>query len=112
MSTNSTSPSSQPRSGKLQQRLVESFQQGSRLSSRKDFDYAHSMFSECVIGDPGNRTYVEAMLENLREKHPYPKGRGLFGRSRGDRDIKSAASRKEWSKVLRLGIDLLKDDPW
>src|SRR6266487_520568 len=100
MSSDSASPLSQPRSGNVQERLVESFQQAARLSSRKDFDYAHSVYSECVIGEPANATFVEAMLENLRAKCPSPPRRSFFGWLRAGTAIKSAAGHKEWSKVL------------
>ena len=33
----------------------------------KNYDYAHAMFADCVIHDPGNLIYVEALFRNFAQ---------------------------------------------
>jgi tetratricopeptide (TPR) repeat protein len=82
------------------------------MTSEKNYDYAHTMFAECVLHNLANLTYVEALLRNLRAQQPHPKKK-IFAIGRGAmRPLKQAADHQEWSKVMRLGLDQLKVDPW
>src|SRR5262245_52282246 len=55
----------------LRRRLQQCYEHGTKLASQEtyDFDYAHTLFAECVVKDPGNVTYIEAMLANLQRKY-------------------------------------------
>jgi tetratricopeptide (TPR) repeat protein len=75
-----------------------------------DYDYAHTMLSQCVAADPGNLVYVEAMLENLHKKYNNNKRGGGSGGNRSA--FKKATSKKEWVEVLKLGPALLGANPW
>jgi len=101
-----------PGSNNIQERLEECYRRGLKLSSERNFEYAHTMFAECVIGHPANVSYVEGLLRNLSTKLPGAKQRRISLRRGGSRKIKQAVNHKEWSKVLRLGIDLLNFNPW
>jgi tetratricopeptide (TPR) repeat protein len=108
------SPSQDPgqAKSKAQQRWENCYQRGCRLMRvEKNYEYAHSLFAECVVHDPGNLTYVEALLQNLRLIQPAPKRHSLLG-TRPDRSLKQALASKEFTKVFQIGIDLLRADPW
>lgn len=95
-------------------RLAECFQRGTHLAQvEKNFDYAHAMFSECLTHDPGNLSYAEAFLGNLRARFNNDKNSARhFLRLPGESDFKKAVAVEQWPDVLRLGLDVLKGDPW
>ena len=79
----------------------------------KDYQYAHVMFAECVVHDPGNLTYVEALLQNLRLVHPISKSnRHPLLRVGTDRPLKQAIASKDFTRVFQVGVELLKANPW
>jgi hypothetical protein len=95
------------------QRLDERFERGRHLATiERDFEYAHEMFAECVLQDPANLEYVEALLLNLKAKFGGDKknARHLLRLSE-ERELKKTVVDKDWPNVLRLGIDVLKGDP-
>lgn len=77
-----------------------------------DADHAHDLLAECVINDPGNVLYVDAMLENLGSKHESrtQPPEGDVDTSRGN--LNRAVSSENWRQVFRLGPELLKHSPW
>jgi tetratricopeptide (TPR) repeat protein len=112
MSTDNSSPQPQPVS-KLHRRLVECYRRGLQLMQvDKNYDYAHTMFAECVVHDPANLTYVETLLKNLRTKFPKPSKRSSLLIRRDYKAVRQACEQKNWSKVRLLGLDLLKENPW
>ena len=98
----------------LRKRLQQCFERGKELSSKDkpDHDYAHSMFTECVVNDPSNLEYVEAMLDNLQRKYGNNKKgsrlRGFGGKS----NFKKSIADKDWEQIFRSGLEILKKDPW
>jgi len=102
-------------SSAMRRRLETCFEHGQRLTSQKkaDYDYANTMFTECVVKDPGNLRYVEAFFDNLCRKYKNNKKGARFkasGASKGA--FKKAQAKKEWPEVLNLGPDILKTNPW
>lgn len=94
-------------------RLSECYERGLILAnSENNFDYAHAMFTECVLHDPGNLRFVEAMIQNLRAKTPRRKKSRFISLRRSNSPLRKFAQREEWSDVLRIGIDLLNVNPW
>ena len=79
---------------------------------KPDRDYAHTMFTECVLRDPGNLEYTEGMLDNLQRKYNNNKRgarlKGFGGRS----SFKKAVAAEAWDEVFSQGLDLLKVNPW
>ncbi|MAD80905.1 MAG: tetratricopeptide repeat protein [Pirellulaceae bacterium] len=97
----------------LRRRLHECFERASKLMKQDsyDFDYAHTMFGECVSRDPENLVYLEALFENLRRKYKNNK-RGALLSFGGKGAFKKAHAKKVWSEVLKLGPDVMKLNPW
>ena len=98
----------------VRKRLQRCFERGQQLTRQEtpDYDYAHAMFSSCVLSDPGNLEYAEAMLNNLQRKYNNNKRgarlKGFGGRSA----FKKALAGEEWNDVFRLGLELLQVNPW
>lgn len=91
-------------------RLSECYKRGVHLATfEKNYDYAHAMFGECVLHDPGNLQFVEAMIQNLRARTP--RARKWHVAWVGNHPLKKAVQHKDWAKVIREGVDLLKNDP-
>lgn len=97
----------------LQDRLAQLYELGmQRMQRDRNYEYAHAVFADCVIHDPGNLRYVQSLLENLRNKVPSPRKRAsLWGRG-GSRELKHAVAEEKWPDAIRIAIDLLKNDPW
>ena len=94
-------------------KLQQLFERGNELAKkdRPDFDYAHDLYSQAVLIDPGNLVYVEAMLSNLQRKYKNNKKGGRF--SFGSRKaFKEAVAEEDWPEIFREGIEILKANPW
>lgn len=99
----------------LRRQLQQCYERGKSLVSddKYDFDYAHTMFAECVVRDPSNLVYLDAFLDNLSRKYNNNKRGARFSGFGGNRSaFKKAHAKKEWTTVLELGPDLLKTNPW
>jgi tetratricopeptide (TPR) repeat protein len=98
------------------QRLQKCYEHGMKLSTQEkkpDYDYAHTLFSECVSQDPANLVYVEAMLDNLQRKFGGNKKGARMPAIGGARaSVKKFAAKEEWKEVLKLGPEALAHNPW
>lgn len=95
-------------------RLDDCFQRAIHLTNiEKNFDYAHTLYAECVSQDPGNLAYAEALIANLKAKAGSSKKKSwrLLG-MKGEREFKQALSASNWTKVLSQGVDILRSDAW
>jgi len=114
----SSTPSSQAArfagTPRLQKRLADCYERGMHLMAHeRDHDYAHVMFAECVLQDPANLRYAEALLQNLRDKFAgRAKRRWRFLGRGGSKELRKATASRTWKDVFHIAVDLLKDDPW
>ena len=94
-------------------RLQQCFERANELAHRgkPDFDYAHDLYSQAVVNDPGNLVYVEAMLDNLQKKYKNNKKGSRFSFS-SRKSFKEAVADEEWTEVFREGLELLHANPW
>ena len=91
--------------------LQKLFENGNKQMSLGGHDYAADMFTECVLGDPGNMIYLQSFIVNLRKKFGEKKKTSIFAAfSTGG--IKTAELQKKWANVVRSGLELLKSNPW
>jgi len=96
-------------------RLQQFYVHGTKNAATGNFDYATEMYTNCLIGDPGNPLYINAFLNNLSKKfNNNKKGAKLAGlKSMGSKgSLKTAAARKKWDDVIKVGLEILKDNPW
>ena len=98
----------------LRQRLQKCFDHGSKLMEKEkyDYDYANTMFTECVGHDPGNLIYLEVFLGNLGRKYKNNKKGARIRGFGGKANLKKSVSKKDWIGVIRAGLDALKTNPW
>jgi uncharacterized protein (TIGR02996 family) len=78
-----------------------------------DVQYAIDMFAACVIGDPGNVAFLQALLAALKRKFGAKKG-GSFKAllaTGGRAGMKRSAANAQWRDVIKQGVDILKSNP-
>ena len=97
-------------------RLEETFKRASKkAATTDDFDFAAELLAQCVIGDPGNATYVRAYIENLQKKYQNNKTGSPLARFK-DRAARSALKKalvqQQWDEAIRHGLDVLRTNPW
>ncbi|BBO35577.1 hypothetical protein PLANPX_5189 [Lacipirellula parvula] len=95
-------------------RLEECYARGSQLAHReRNYPYAHELFTQCVIAAPGNPQYADAFLQNLRRLFPRKQSPAWQAiAKRRNVPLKKKLAAGEWEDAMRLGIDLLRQDPW
>ena len=101
-----------PLSPAARKRLHQCYERGVDMAKKGEFDYAHSMFSECVLNDLANLEYVEAMLSNLQKKYRNNKKGARIKGFGGRGGLKKAIAAEDWDEVFRMGFDILKSNPW
>ncbi len=93
-------------------RLTQCFNRGTQ-NAPTNLDYAIEMYTICVLGDPGNAVYLQALLGVLRRKHGARKGGGLTSLwSAGSRTmLKKHAANAQWRDVIKAGVEIIKANP-
>jgi tetratricopeptide (TPR) repeat protein len=95
--------------------LQKQFEHGSKMMAGGQYDYATEMFTQCVLGDPGNAIYVTHFLGNLQKKYNNNKKGGSLAGVRGmgtKTALKTAAVKKDWLGVIKSALEFLKLNPW
>ena len=92
------------------ERLQKLYNHGSQQMLKASFDYANTMFTQCVLGDPGNVAYFKTFLANLKKKYGDKKKKGMFSMFSGS-NIKKTVARKP-EQVLQAGVEALAANPW
>lgn len=92
--------------------LQQKFEQAWRWlqDSSTPWTEVHPLLLECTVADPASALYADALLLNLRRFDHNRKRLWLVRWPRQSR-IVAAALRRDWLTVLRLGPDVLSDDP-
>ncbi|MBR5710518.1 MAG: hypothetical protein IKX40_07155 [Thermoguttaceae bacterium] len=96
-------------------RLEQLFDHATIQYNQKNYDYASDLYIQCIASDPGNMTYVQAYLENLRKK--YNNNRkgdpmGFFKIGTPRKAAKKALGAKEYQKAFENGLQALRVNPW
>lgn len=96
-------------------RLKECFEYGNRIAAQENFDYAADVYTECVVGEPGNALYLQAFLANLKKKYNNNRrGKSLafFKLTPLRASLRKALHAKDWVSVFKIGAEALKINPW
>ena len=103
-----------PLSPALRKQLQRCFERAHEVlrQDKPDHDYAHTMFAECVLKDPGNLEYTEALLDNLHKKYKNNKRGSRFSGFVSKSGFRKAIAEQDWDEIFALGIDLLRSNPW
>ena len=98
----------------VRKRLQKCYDHGTKLMEQEkyDFEYANTMFTECVGNDPGNLIYVESFLENLQRKYKNNKKGSRLGGLGRKANLRKFAGKKDWLGLIQTGLDQLKHNPW
>ena len=86
-----------------------------KAANSDDFDYLTELFSQCVLGDPGNSNYVQGYIENLQKKYNNNKKGSPFAqfKERGSRSaLKKALAQQHWDEAIKHGLKVLAVNPW
>ena len=96
-------------------RLEQLFDHATIQFNQKNYDYASDLYIQCLSSDPGNMTYVQAYLDNLRKK--YNNNRkgdpmGFFKIGTPRKAAKKALGLKDYPKAIESGLQALRINPW
>ena len=58
-----------PVTAAVRQRLQAVFEHAQRSAEKADYDYAHDLFTQCLVEDPANLIYLQHFLGNLAQKY-------------------------------------------
>lgn len=111
----SDKPERQPINAATRRRLQQCFEFGSKAEAKGSYDYAADMYTQCVLGDPGNVIYARNFLGNLQKKYGNNKKGSKLAAVTGAPHraaIKSASMQKDSLGVIKAGLELLKVNPW
>jgi tetratricopeptide (TPR) repeat protein len=96
-------------------RLQQCFEHASKQAGQNNYDYATELFTQCLLGDPGNAMYLHSFLGNLQKKYSNNKKGSklaLFKGAGPRGSVKKARMQKDWENVLNYGLEVLKINPW
>ena len=109
----------EPLSPAKRKRLEKTFEVASKKAATSttpsDFDYVVELVAQCVLGEPGNATYVRAFIENLQKKYGNNrKGSSLaqFKELGARSALKKALAQEQWDEVIQHGVKVLAVNPW
>lgn len=102
-----------PEKKKIYQQM---FLQGTKVASQGNYDYATEMFAKCVAADVSNVIYLQNFISNLQKKYNNnKKGAGTlasFGTAGSKAALKKAQMSKDWTGLIKSGLEVLKTNPW
>jgi tetratricopeptide (TPR) repeat protein len=105
----------QPPTPAQRKRLQKCYEHANLQMRQENYDYATELFTQCVLGDPGNLLYVQGFLGNLKQKYNNnKKGDKLaFMKVLGSKGmVKKASLQKDWGNLFKSGLEILKLNPW
>jgi tetratricopeptide (TPR) repeat protein len=104
-----------PVTSAVRQRLQAVFEHGQRSAEKSDYDYAHDLFSQCLVEDPANLIYLQHFLGNLAQKYGNSKKGSRFAglRTKTTRmTLQKATSKGQWREAFTAACEALKTNPW
>ncbi|HEX3600711.1 MAG TPA: hypothetical protein VHU84_11250, partial [Lacipirellulaceae bacterium] len=104
-----------PVTAAVRQRLKAVFEHGMRSAEKSDYDYAHDLFTQCLVEDPANLIYLQKFLGNLAQKFGNNKKGSRFAalRSKTSRmALNKAAGKGNWREAFTAACEALKSNPW
>ena len=96
-------------------RLTKIFEAGAKQDSLEKYDYATSLYADCVRGDPGNLEYLQCLMTVLHKRYGSAKKLGPMAqfKARSEKSaLKKAVAQCNWDEALQQGIEVLLVNPW
>jgi tetratricopeptide (TPR) repeat protein len=104
-----------PVTAAVRQRLQQVFDRGQQAAAKGDRDYAHDLFTECLVDDPANLIFLQHFLNNLAQKYGNSKQGARFAalKSKTSRmALNKAVGKGRWREAFQAACDALKPNPW
>lgn len=99
----------------VRQRLQAVFDHAQKSAEKGDRDYAHDLYTQCLVDDPVNLIYLQQFLGNLAQKYGNNKKGSKFAALRqtpARRSLNKAAGKGQWREAFQAASDALKSNPW
>jgi tetratricopeptide (TPR) repeat protein len=99
----------------VRQRLQAVFEHAQRSAEKADYDYAHDLYTQCMVDDPANLIFLQHFLGNLGQKYGNNKKGSRFSSlmNRGSRNaLSKAAAKGQWREAFAAACEALKSNPW
>jgi tetratricopeptide (TPR) repeat protein len=99
----------------VRQRLQAVFEHAQRSAEKADYDYAHDLYTQCMVDDPTNLIFLQHFLGNLGQKYGNNKKGSRFSSlmNRGSRNtLSKAAGKGQWREAFGAACEALKSNPW
>jgi tetratricopeptide (TPR) repeat protein len=104
-----------PVSTAVRQRLQSVFEHARRSAEKGERDYAHDLYTQCLIDDPANLIYLQHLLANLSQKFGNSKKGSTFTAIKITRPrmaLSKAADKGQWREAFEAAAEALKLNPW
>jgi tetratricopeptide (TPR) repeat protein len=104
-----------PVSAAVRQRLQAVFEHAQRCAEKSDYDYAHDLYTQCLVDDPANLIFLQHFLGNLAQKYGNNKKGSRFAglKSKSSRmALNKAATKGQWREAFQAACEALKPNPW
>src|SRR6478735_4482574 len=104
-----------PITAAVRQRLQAVFEHAKKCAEKADYVYAHDLFAQCLVEDPGNLIYLQHFLGNLAQKYGNSKKGVRFSalKSKASRmSLNKAAGKGQWKDAFTAACEALKSNPW
>jgi Tfp pilus assembly protein PilF len=108
-------PALPPVSTAVRQRLQAVFEHAQRAAEKADHDYAHNLFTECLVDDPANLIYLQQLLSNLAQKYGNNKKGSKLSALKlapARMSLNKAVGKGQWREAFQAASDALKSNPW
>jgi len=104
-----------PVTAAVRQRLQAVFEHAQRSAEKGDHDYAHDLFTQCLIDDPANLIYLQHFLNNLAQRYGNNKRGARFAALKiktSRMALHKASAKGQWREAFAAACEALKANPW
>jgi tetratricopeptide (TPR) repeat protein len=99
----------------VRQRLQAVFEHAQRSAEKSDYDYAHDLYTQCLVDDPVNLIYLQRFLSNLAQKYGNNKRGAKFASFKNKTSrmaLTKAAGKGQWREAFQAACEALRQNPW
>jgi tetratricopeptide (TPR) repeat protein len=104
-----------PVSTAVRQRLQSVFEHAQKSAEKGSRDYAHDLYTQCLVDDPANLIYLQHLLANLSQKYGNSKKGSRLSALKlttARMGLNKAIGRGQWREAFQAAADALKANPW
>lgn len=99
----------------VRKRLQQCFEHANKMMAQENYDYAVTLLTTCVTGDPSNAAAAASFFNCLRKKYNNNKKGDNLAFIKGAsvrRAVAKAEAAEDWEGVIKAGVEVLKLNPW